>query len=635
MADNILILYVDDETPLLDIGKLFLEQSADFSVDTTLSALTALEILKTKTYDCIVSDYHMPKMDGISFLKAVRVSHGDLPFILFTGRGREEVVINAINNGADFYLQKGGDAVPLYTELAHKIRQAVAGRRATEKLRAAYEQIAASEEELRSQLDDLVENQEALKRSEEKFRDIVETSPEQIWEMDTEGTFTYMSPSSVSTLGYPPEDIVGKTIFSILTGPAREGFREIFFSGNRTRKQVNEYNLPMVRQDGQVIFMETRSVPLFDRKGQFTGFRGTARDVTDRKRAEEALRASEEKFRALVENSLDGIIITDSSGTILFANQAIGTIIRAENYRSFIGKKNVLDFIAPEFRSDVIADLGRVFCGQDAYLVCYKLITENQQDVWAECIGKKILFGRTPAMLVSVRDITSRRLIEGALKKANEKLNILSDITRHDIVNSLLTLDAFVSLLEETVADRPDSLDLLARARAESRKIGEQIRFTKDYQDLGVKLPVWQNITTIAKMAAYENIPDTIALDLITGDYEIFADPMFMLVFYNLMDNTKRHGERVTKISISFTVSGSDGLLIIEDDGVGVPADLKDLIFEKNMGKHTGLGLFLSREILAITDITIRENGIPGQGARFELLVPQGRFRRHGAVPPA
>ena len=110
------ILYVDDEPGLLEIGKFFLEEDGQFNVDTITSASTALTLLDTKTYDAIISDYEMPKMNGIEFLKTIRSSGKAIPFILFTGRGREDVVIQALNEGADFYLQKGGEPVSQFTE---------------------------------------------------------------------------------------------------------------------------------------------------------------------------------------------------------------------------------------------------------------------------------------------------------------------------------------------------------------------------------------------------------------------------------------------------------------------------------------------------------------------------------------
>ena len=128
------VLYVDDEPDLLNICKLFLEQTRDFSVETINSATAALDLLKAEQFNAIISDYQMPGMDGIEFLKTVRASNNTIPFILFTGRGREEVVIQALNEGADFYLQKGGDPKAQFVELAHKIRTAIQKREAEEAL---------------------------------------------------------------------------------------------------------------------------------------------------------------------------------------------------------------------------------------------------------------------------------------------------------------------------------------------------------------------------------------------------------------------------------------------------------------------------------------------------------------------
>ena len=129
------ILYVDDDPGLLDVGKLFLEQGGQFSVKTVTSATQAFELLHTDHYDAIISDYQMPEMDGIEFLKRVRASGNTVPFIIFTGRGREEIVIQALNEGADFYLQKGGEPLSQFAELSHKVRQAVQQRMAEASIR--------------------------------------------------------------------------------------------------------------------------------------------------------------------------------------------------------------------------------------------------------------------------------------------------------------------------------------------------------------------------------------------------------------------------------------------------------------------------------------------------------------------
>ncbi len=134
MEASIRVLYVDDETGLLEIEKMFLEESGEFSVTIIDSTPAALDLLNKKKFDAIVSDYQMAGMDGIQFLVEVRARFGKIPFILFTGKGREEVVIKAINNEANFYLQKGGETESQFAELLHKIKTATDHRRDEEQV---------------------------------------------------------------------------------------------------------------------------------------------------------------------------------------------------------------------------------------------------------------------------------------------------------------------------------------------------------------------------------------------------------------------------------------------------------------------------------------------------------------------
>ncbi|WP_440950674.1 PAS domain S-box protein [Methanosphaerula subterraneus] len=801
MADGVRVLYVDDEPDLLELGKIFLELSGEFHVGTFSSAEEALASPSIQSWDVIISDYQMPGMDGIAFLKAVRKRFGDLPFILFTGRGREEVVIDAINNGADFYLQKGGDPRAQFAELAHKIRQVMRRRDAERELRRsedryrsvvddqtemivrftadgtvtfaneAYRQyfhpildfidlegkkiydlmqmgnyktvaqdlgsltpetpihhleltvqdrdtktywqnwsvralfdregrlgeyqavgrditeqkrssaaLAESESRLRSfiestqetvtltdeegsviewnpaaeqitgirkeealgshlwdltfrivprenrteerraaieqgirtslqtgvpifeepriiegerpdgsriytrqiifsirtdkgfrigstamditreklaedafmeseakyrelaellpqmiyeidldfhvtyanryaltamglteqdlkdginalsffdpsqyalvmgnmqkalekmifepreyialrrdgsrfpvivypapiyrdrtltglrgvivDISELRRKEDELRENEKRFRSLIETMPDMIWEVDLEGRFRYVSPTIFSILGYTPEEIIGRSITDRVSEDARPFVMQELARCISSEAPLPPLVVPSFNRNGEGRMLEIRVSRIMDGEGALNGFYGVARDITESRKAEEAfrqnydelirkgevLRISEEKYRTLVDLSLDGIVTIDFSGTILFANPAAGRIIEAADYQAMIGTRNVMEFVAPESRADVLRDLSQVGRGIDTYLVHYKLITEKNREIWVECIGKKIPFGDASAMLVSMRDITESKRAEDILRRSENKFALV------------------------------------------------------------------------------------------------------------------------------------------------------------------------------------------------------------------
>ncbi|MFA4826106.1 MAG: response regulator [Methanoregula sp.] len=228
---------------------------------------------------------------------------------------------------------------------------------------------------------------------------------------------------------------------------------------------------------------------------------------------------------------------------------------------------------------------------------------------------------------------TERRRVEKALDEANKKLNLLSGITRHDINNQLLTLNGFVELLHGEISD-PSLEHYFSRITKASSQITATIRFTREYEKIGIHAPVWQDLFTLVNSAEKGVIPGQVMLknDLPAGR-EVFADPLIIKVFYNLIDNAIRHGGTITTIRFSFEARNGDWIIVCEDDGVGVVTEEKERIFDWEFGKNTGFGLPIIREILNITGITITENGEPGRGARFEIVVPPGKFRGNPQTP--
>jgi signal transduction histidine kinase len=231
-----------------------------------------------------------------------------------------------------------------------------------------------------------------------------------------------------------------------------------------------------------------------------------------------------------------------------------------------------------------------------------------------------------------IHDVTEHKRMEDALALANKKLTLLSSITRHDINNQLTVQMGYLSMLEKKQLD-PLQSEYSQKVSTAVNRIAAMIQFTKEYEEIGVHAPKWQDCHTLVDTAAKQALLGKIVVknDFPAGQ-EVFADPLVVKVFYNLMDNAVRYGGKITTIRFHFEESGHDQLIVCEDDGEGVPQGEKEQIFERGFGKNTGLGLALSREILDITGITITETGVPGKGARFEMTVPKACYRITDAI---
>jgi|GEM_PF-917667 signal transduction histidine kinase len=258
----------------------------------------------------------------------------------------------------------------------------------------------------------------------------------------------------------------------------------------------------------------------------------------------------------------------------------------------------------------------------------------------AEVCGLAIVNARTYRKLqeaVEERDaeIEERVRAEKALREANKKLNTLSSITRHDILNQLAGLLGYLEITQMDLdagrlpAD-PTLVRYVANELQAARTIQRQVEFTRFYQDIGVMEAGWHDVGALVRQVARELPLSEVTVDVGVAGLLIYADPLIGRVFYNLMENSIRHGGSISRLS--FSSSGAPGGLVIvyTDDGGGIPAADKEKIFRKGFGKNTGLGLFLTREILAITGITIRETGVEGEGVRFEIFVPEGEYRSMG-----
>jgi len=245
--------------------------------------------------------------------------------------------------------------------------------------------------------------------------------------------------------------------------------------------------------------------------------------------------------------------------------------------------------------------------------------------------------GGKPSVMSICHDIADIKKIQEALQVSNRKLNHLSEITRRDIRNQLTVLKGYLKLCRDHPPE-PQHAMYLTKLRETVSTIGITIKFTKLYQNLGVVAPDWQNIHEVFIRACTHADLKRIRIHSSTQGLSIYADPLLERVFYNLIENSVQHGNRVREIRIGYFKTPEDLLLTIEDDGIGVPDYDKERIFSRGFGRNTGLGLFLAREILSTTGITLTETGTYQQCTRFEISVPKGSYgssrRRCSGNPP-
>jgi PAS domain S-box-containing protein len=425
------ILYVDDEPMLLELARLFLEKTGDFRVDTVTSATEALDILAKTSYDCIISDYQMPVMDGIVFLKTFRSKGNIGPFIIFTGKGREEVVIEALNNGADFYLQKGGDPKSQFVELAHKVRQAI-----------------------------------QIRIAQKTMQDLVQGAPIPEFVIDSNHRVVFWNKALEEYSGVAASDIVGTTnhwkafypsqrpcLADLLVDENIDGIAR-WYAGKQPQSPVMKNNFvatdyfPGMKGGTWLYFT---AAPLRDPSGKITGAIETLQDITSIRKKEEELEAayeqmnaayqqakssesllslqnkmleeSEQRYRNIVEDQTEFISRFLPDGTHVFVNEAYCRYFN-KTRNELIGKK----FIPPvpaEDQNLVKEHFASLTREHPTAIITHRILLANGQVRWQRWSDRAI-FDKNEMVTEyqSVgRDVTEQQLAEEALRKSEAELN--------------------------------------------------------------------------------------------------------------------------------------------------------------------------------------------------------------------
>jgi PAS domain S-box-containing protein len=400
-----------------------------------MSELQREEIFRALGRDLIGCDFPVDSR-GLSAFRTGRLEHGDLSLFEIVFRSIPEPVCERLESELEIgekytigFVRRGeimGNATIFLDKKKTITDTAIVEMYAREAAIALQKYIA----------------DEARRKSDEKYRILAENATDIVWILNlATGKFTYFSPAVEKIRGYTAEEAVELPLEKTLTpesfAMAKAELKktlELDKQGLVEYDRIRVFEFELYCKDGSIIFTETTMKFLRNAEGVPVSLMGITRDITERRKAEQVLKESEEKFRALVELSLEGILITDFTGKILFGNQTAGRIIDAADYQAMIGVKNVLEFVAPESHADVLHDFSQVAQGIDAYLVHYKLITESKREIWVECIGKKILFRESEAMLVSMRDITERKRAEEALHESQQLLSSIVESTDDAVI---------------------------------------------------------------------------------------------------------------------------------------------------------------------------------------------------------
>ena len=345
------------------------------------------------------------------------------------------------------------------------------------------------------------------------------------------------------------------------------------------------------------------------------------RKMRELHRVDRALVESEEKYRALVENINEVIFTLNDEGIITYITLAILPItgftaeaMLGRQFEEFIYGDDLINYMRGLEQSK----------GGSTLPFEFRFVTKDGALHWVQASGKPVLRLLAPAGYQgTITDIHERKRAEDALRRANKQLVLLNSITRHDILNGATKLLAYLDIAKRYTKEAK-LLELLEKQKEITNTIQRQITFTRDYQNIGIRQPQWKNIGASIRTAAAEVDLKKISLVInIDDNTKIFSDDLIEKVFFNLIENSVLHGDKITKITFSLEKQGKFSTLVCEDDGIGIPKEEKEHIFEHTRGGRINYGLFFSREVLAITGVTIRETGTAGKGARFELVVPE------------
>ncbi len=421
------VLFVDDHEGILKVAKSYIERlDSEFQVTTCESGESAINLLGLESFDAIISDYQMPFMDGLEFLEQVRSHDENIPFIMFTGRSREEIAIKALNLGANHYVTKGGDAKSQYAELIHIIRNSVEHNRA----------------------------KAALRDSVEKYQAVFEHAQDGILIVDRESMMVHSANNRIcEMLGYSHDEIVHIGVMDIHPKDSLDQVFDTFEQQAAGMLRVAE-RLPVLRKNGEVFYADISASPII--LGGRVYQLGFFRDISQKLEAENALRESEERYRVIAESSSDVIFTLDLDMNRTYLSPSV------ENLRGYTYQESLAQDWDEILTPESLEKLFRVF-GTAMYNIKNNLPVDTPMimdlemyhadghTIWVETSASLIYDneGNPSGVLGITRDISDRRASEQTTRDSEVRYRTLFE-TAHDAI-FLMNNDVFLECNDMTL----------------------------------------------------------------------------------------------------------------------------------------------------------------------------------------
>jgi PAS domain S-box-containing protein len=383
---------------------------------------------------------------------------------------------------------------------------------------------------------------------------------------------------------------------------------------------VKNAQYSFLTKDGHEIQAELSASVIRDASGNPTGFVSVTKDISDLKKANEESEESSRHFQTLFNLMADPVVIVDRRGKILEVTQRLEEMTGFKR-EEMIGKSFLkIKMATAKTKAIMIKNLAKRMLGMHVQPYEVEILRKDGGKLMYEINGAKIEYKGKPADLIVLRDISER-------KKLEEKLRVVGSLTRHDVRNKLSAVTGNVYLLRRKLVGDAEALEHLNDMETAVKNAEAIFEFAGTYEKLGVEQLADMNVGKAVDEAAslFSDLKGVRIVNECRG-LTVLADSLLRQLFYNLIDNSLKYGEKTGQIRIySKTLSADKLELVYEDDGVGIPSNMRSSVFKEGFttGKSTGYGLHLIRRICEAYGWTIEETGKQGQGVQFTMAIPK------------